>query len=135
QVRPRLAHARQRVEHAFIAHIDIAEHEVALAVAHPLGQRADIAGGAYVVALLAERLAQHEAQRSIVVGQKDASAHGVSSGSIGRRILKAVRPGALSTSMRPSWRATMSAATVRPRPMPLGLVVAKASNRRSTTSG
>src|SRR5690606_11259823 len=129
------AHGRQRVEHAFVAHIDVAQDQIAFAVAHPFRKRRDIAGRTHVVALLAKRLGENKAQRVVVFSKENACAHVVSSGSMGRRILKAVRPGALSTSMRPSCRAMMSAATVRPSPMPSRFVVAKASNKRSATSG
>src|SRR5262245_26577352 len=109
-MRSRDPHRGERIEHAVIAHIDVAQNQIAFAVAHPFRQRGDIAGCSDIVALLAERLRQHETQRVVVFSEQNACAHMVSSGSMGRSILNAVRPGALSTSMRPSWRAMISAA-------------------------
>ena len=43
--------------------------------------------------------------------------------------LKVVRPGSLSNSMAPPWSLMILATRARPRPVPVGLLVTKASNR------
>src|SRR6185437_14661918 len=109
-LRPQLLDARHEIEPVFVGHDDIGDDEIALPVRHPAPQRRGIAGGADIMAEPSERLAQHRADRAVVIGDENGGgvAHGcttrVSSSppaAIGKSTRNTVRRGWLSNSMTP----------------------------------
>ena len=70
------------------------------------------------------------ARSSSAIRMVEAHAHGAAwENCNGNITLKVVRPGSLSNSMAPPWSLMILATKARPRPVPVGLLVTKASNR------
>src|SRR5207248_2836064 len=129
QVGPELADTRHQIEPVLSGHHHVGDHQLSLALLHPLPERRRGAGAAHDVALPAERLMQDGADGAIVVGDEDGGTgtHGTAwRGSITRKM---VRPASLSYSMAPPWSLTILATRARPKPVPVGLLVTKASKR------
>ena len=71
QVGTQLADARDQVEAVLVRHDHVGDHQVAFAILHPAPQRGGIAGGTHLIARAAERLGQHGADGTVVVGDQD----------------------------------------------------------------
>src|SRR5262249_17707947 len=132
ELRPELFDPRDEVEAVLVRHHHGGDDQVALAVLHPAPERRGVAGALHFIAEPPECLAEHCADRAVVVGDQDGRTRvhfSPSLAAMGRNIRKTVRRGALSNSIPPPWSSITLATNARPRPVPLCLVVTKGSNR------
>src|SRR5262249_27108502 len=146
QIGPDLLDARQKIEGVLVRHHHVGDDEVTVALAHPSPQGRGVAGGAYFVSGSRQGLIEHGADRGIVVGNQDASRghcqplQAVLCGvlpplaNFGINKRKMVRRDCDSHSTTPPWSPTILATSARPRPLPVGLVVTKGSNRFGSRS-
>ena len=74
QFRPRLFHARQKLEGVFVRHDHVGDDQIALARLHPAPQRGRRPGGAHLVAGARQRLTDHRANGRIVIGDENIAA-------------------------------------------------------------
>ena len=70
QIGPDAADARDQIEAVLVRHHHVGDHQIALAVLHPAPQRRGVAGAAHLIARTAQRLGQHGADRTVVVGDQ-----------------------------------------------------------------
>src|SRR5262249_13629235 len=132
QVGPELADARHQVEAVLVGHHDIGDDQLPLPLLDPLPERGGRAGAAHIVALTAERLMEDGPNGPVIVGNQDGrgAAHVAAWRNCNGNItLNVVRPGSLSNSTAPPWSLMILATKARPRPVPVGLFVTKASKR------
>src|SRR5581483_1592523 len=132
----------QDLDALHVWHLHVQQQHVGQVLLELLERGAAVGHPAHRVALAPQLADQELAQVLLVVGHQhpDRRGHGcglpVPAGCSGRITRKAVpAPTRVSTSIRPSWSATMPWAMASPSPVPCpgGLVVKKGSNTRGST--
>ncbi len=71
QLRPDAADPRDQVEPVLVRHHHVGDHQIAIAVLHPLPQGGGVAGRAHAVTPAPQRLGQDRANGAVVVGDQD----------------------------------------------------------------
>jgi hypothetical protein len=104
QVRADALDAGDQVQPVFVRHHHVGDDQIALPLLHPAPEAGGIRGTAHLISRSAQSLGQYGADRTVVVGdQNGRQSHWSASFSVttGRCSRKSVRPGRLSTSIKP----------------------------------
>ena len=130
QFRTLLFNSRQDVEHVFVRHHDVGDHQIAFPVCDPFQQSCGIAGRPHLVSQSSESLTEDQSNRRVIISDQDFLGSGVHAEAswgveIGNSTRNTVRPGSDSKSIKPPCPATSLATSARPRPAPLFFDVTK----------
>src|SRR4029077_11642856 len=136
------ARGAQDVHAVAAAHLQVAQHDVEVAVVQALDRRVAVRSFLDLVARLGQPARQPAPERVVIIGNENAThtdtsrylnqPDAVATGSVTRNRVPA--SAALFTSIRPSWASTIFRTMASPRPVPVTFVVKKGLKILSATS-